>query len=106
VKSSGDNLGILLDETTHEVISDENNTLEIDIATTNQSYTLIKPRNQISKQTTGTGYILASEFSDIVYPQADCNALLKNGFATTSGLYEISPDNINTYQVYCDMETD
>ena len=106
VKSSGNNLGILLDETTHEVISDENNTLEIDIATTNQSYTLIKPRNQISKQTTGTGYILASEFSDIVYPRADCNALLKNGFATTSGLYEISPDNINTYQVYCDMETD
>ena len=79
---------------------------QIDVLLTQQEYTYVQPNNLVAKETTGTGYTLASQFTDILYPRADCNALLQNWFATTSGLYNISPDNINTYQVYCDMETD
>ena len=105
VKSSGDSLGIFLDENTKEIITASGSFDKIDVADTDTSYTYIQPGNTVAKEITWSGYTLAWEFQELIFPRADCNALLKNGLATTSGLYDISPDNINTFQVYCDMET-
>ncbi len=105
IKSSGDYLGIFLDEITKEIITASGTFNELDVANTASSYTYIQPGNTVAKEVTWSGYTLAWEFQELIFPRADCNALLKNGLATTSGLYDISPDNINTFQVYCDMET-
>ena len=105
VKTSGDNLGIFLNETTKEIIAASGSFVELDVYNTPTNYTYIQPGNTVAREITWSGYTLAWEFQELIFPRADCNALLKNGLATNSGLYNISPDNINTYQVYCDMET-
>ena len=96
VKSSWDKLWILLDETTNEIISDENNTLEIDIAHTSINYNVSIEGENFELQEWGLG---------IMIKNSSCKALKQNNPSLPSGEYTIFPDGKNELTVFCDMET-
>ncbi len=99
VKTSGDILWILLDETTNEIIVQSASLVEIDVVNSSTDYLLKLSWNENSiynqKKLISTHNLSSS-----------CNNILKNNPKSTTGFYSIKIDWVNNTQVYCDMQTD
>lgn len=102
VKTSGDSLGIILDETTNEVITQNNSVTEIDIQNTTQTYAFVA-RDVIEKWSND---FLKNEFTLLENPVASCKAIYNSGKDKWNGFYIINPENKRWawFEVYCDMQ--
>ncbi len=92
----GDNLAILLDKDTHEVIIDENSIQQIDIVNTTDEYEIIigkKRRGNLQNDT-----IIRNE----ILPNTSCQKLF-DAWKKISWEYTISPNGKENIQVYCHM---
>ncbi len=105
VKSIWDALGILLDETTNEIISDENEILEIDIENASEVWEKKLVLNtQIIQNSWMIWWI---KNNSIVNRESNCNELLKNNSQLQSkDDYYLLQLWKNKELVYCDMTTD
>ena len=102
LKSSGDSLGILLDETTNEIILDDNEALEIDIESDTNTYKMLSIQNEIIYADKET---LQWQFLSRFNPIASCKTILESWNSKWSGMYFINPTNQDweDFEVYCDM---
>ena len=95
VKSIWDTLGILLDETTNEIITDSNNNLQIDVISTPNTYSVVKNNVIESIDLWELKQLIWSNFSS-------CKELLAKYPQLESGEYNLS----NLWWIYCDMDFD
>ena len=99
IKSSGDELWILLNETTNEVIVQSGSFNEIDIENNIENYSVfIKgwPKFVSSEN-------LSSKLSFRIRDNSSCYSILKSGNSTGNGVYVINPTGEREFEVYCDM---
>ena len=103
VKTSGDTLGILLDETTNEVIVQSGSLVEIDIQSNTQNYWVI-----VDKLKKWDSDFVSWELAFRVNFLQSCNAILKSWNSKWDDIYTINPTWVNweQFDVYCDMTTD
>ncbi len=102
IKSSGDSLGILLNETTNEVIVQSGSFDEIDVENDSDNYLLyINKLNRIS----GISYKTVLKYNNLS-TKTSCKEILENDNTTLNqnGYYMIDYKWYNTL-VYCDMTT-
>ena len=105
VKSSGDNLGILLDEINHELITDENEVLEIDVA---DEWNLVNRVMTYSDQiVTQKDIISGIQFNSYLENESSCGEILEKNpqLSGQDGYYFLHLWN-QVESVYCDMTTD
>ena len=93
MKSSGDNLGVLIDQTTNEIITDSNNNLQIDVISTSNTYSVARNNVIESVDSWELKQLIWSNFSS-------CKDLLAKFPQLESGEYNLW----NFWWVYCDME--
>ncbi len=104
VKTSGNRLWIILDETTNDLITQSGSISEIDIESSNTPYWFVINNNlEISKWEND---FLKNEFLFSKNPIASCKTILYSWKSRGNGIYSINPDNIEgeQFDVYCDME--
>ena len=104
VKSSGDNLGILLDETTNEIIVQSGSLNEIDVDTNTDNYILAFWKNVIIWEWIG----LKKQFEANTWTNTNCLTILRSGLSKGNGIYTINPTWIDweEFEVFCDMQID
>ncbi len=104
IKSSGDSLGILLDETTNEIITASGSFGEIDIESNTQNYSLIID----NKINIWDNDYLKNNLSFRINETQSCRSILLNGNSKWDWIYIINPTGVNweEFKVYCDMKTD
>ena len=104
VKSSGDELWIILDQTTNEVIIQSGSLTQIDIQNTSENYWIITHNEIIFWDKN----VLYSQVEHRLKPDISCKSILYNGRSTWNGIYTINPSWISgeDFEVYCDMKTD
>ena len=99
VKTSGDTLGILLDETTNEVIVQSGSMDKIDVSNSSIDYILELWNNSIIKYN-------QRKLISIQNLQGSCKKILINNPEANSGIFSVKIDWVNNTSVYCDMTTD
>ena len=102
VKTSGDTLGILLDETNREVVNSDSGTTQIEVDTTTQNYIPVFTSHQTL--VSGSGTTLWKEFSFHEAPTKSCLNILRSGNSKGSWKYTINPQENTTVEVMCDMD--
>ena len=104
IKSSGDSLGILLNETTNEIITASGSFDEIDIEAIVDNYSIII-WNKITKW--NSDYI-KDNLSFRINAIESCKSILYNWNSKWDGMYTINPTGLawDDFEVYCDMSTD
>ncbi len=104
VKSSGDSLGILLNETTNEVIVQSGSISEIDIENNTDNYKLAFWENIIIWE----WIWLKKQFESNTWNNKNCLTILRSGLSKGNGVYTINPTGLDwdDFEVYCDMNTD
>lgn len=95
-KSSWDNLAFFLNETTQELITDEANSLEIDVVLTSDEYQVVIWDKTVWKLQSDA--IIRNE----ILPNSSCQKIFESG-QKNSGTYSISPDGKQDIQAYCHM---
>ncbi len=104
IKSSGDSLWILLNETTNEIVIQSGSLTQIDIENNTQNYSVI-----IDKEiNTWDMNFIKSQLSFRTSIYESCNSILQHGLSHWDWNYTINPTGIYSeeLEVYCDMTTD
>ena len=99
VKSSWDSLGILLNETTNEIIVQSGSLNTIEIQTDNNAYNIVVENNI----NTIDEWYLKNKLWFRTNPKTSCYSILKNGDSTGNGMYTINPTGEREFEMYCDM---
>ena len=104
IKSLWDNLGVILDPITNELILDSNSSWVIDIDNNTDSYSLIFSNNILLAEPEW----IKKHFNANNKKNTNCLTILRSGLSNWSWIYTINPNWINweEFEVYCDMETD
>ena len=103
VKSSGDSLGILLDENTNDIIVQSGSLTQIDIENNTENYSIIIDK----KINTWDSDEIKSLLWYRMNQQWSCYSILLNGNSNWDWVYTINPTWIDweEFEVYCDMKT-
>ena len=105
VKSNGNNLGVILNENTYEIIVQSGSLDTIDIVDTTNRYSFLYWKNIESWDKEIFQKVINLQNYELL---VSCKDLLDKypKFLNQDGIYTISPYGENIFDVYCDMTTD
>ncbi len=98
--TSGKDLWVFMDNDTYTPVQDF---IKSDIETNENMDDFIV---YINEHVSAVWTDIKKEMAFRINPTANCLHILKNGDGDTDWVYTISPDKINSFNVYCDMTTD